>query len=41
MEEKLIARALKATNGNKSKSATLLEISYPSLLAKIKKFKLE
>jgi len=40
MEQKLIARALEATGGNKSKSADLLEISYPSLLAKIKKFNL-
>ncbi len=41
MEKKLIARALDATDGNKSKASALLEISYPSLLAKIKKFSLD
>ena len=38
MEKSLIGRALQATGGNKSKAAELLEISYPSLLAKIKEY---
>ncbi len=38
MERSLITRALEATGGNKSKAAGLLEISYPSLLSKIKEF---
>lgn len=38
MEEYLINRALKATEGNKSQAAILLEISYPALLAKIKEY---
>ncbi len=37
LEEQFIAKALKATGGNKSKAAELLEMSYPSLLAKLKK----
>jgi two-component system response regulator AtoC len=37
MERNLIQRALDATNGNKSQASKLLEISYPSLLSKIKK----
>lgn len=36
MEGRFIRRALDITDGNKSKAAKLLEISYPSLLAKIK-----
>jgi len=36
MERHLIEKALKLTEGNKSQAAQLLEISYPSLLAKIK-----
>lgn len=40
MEKSLISRALEATGGNKSKAADLLEISYPSLLNKIKKYDL-
>ncbi len=40
MEEGLIKRALEATAGNKSNAAKLLEISYPSLLSKIKEYKL-
>jgi len=36
MEKKLINRVLGITGGNKSRAAELLEISYPSLLAKIK-----
>lgn len=38
METSLIRRALQATGGNKSKAAELLEISYPSLLSKIKEY---
>ncbi|MDH4318080.1 MAG: sigma-54 dependent transcriptional regulator [Desulfobulbaceae bacterium] len=38
LEEKLISRAMEATGGNKSKAAGLLEISYPSLLNKLKEF---
>ncbi len=38
MEKSLIRRALEATGGNKSKAAELLEISYPSLLGKIKEY---
>ncbi len=40
MEKSLISRALEATGGNKSKAADLLEVSYPSLLNKIKEYKL-
>lgn len=36
MEKRLISRVLDVTGGNKSKAAEILEISYPSLLAKIK-----
>ncbi len=38
IEKKLITRALEASNGNKSMAARMLEISYPSLLAKIKEY---
>lgn len=38
IEKKLISRALDACNGNKSMAARMLEISYPSLLAKIKEY---
>ncbi len=38
IEKKLIDRALTACNGNKSMAARMLEISYPSLLAKIKEY---
>lgn len=37
-ESHLIAKALARTNGNKSQAAELLEISYPSLLNKIKEY---
>ncbi len=36
MEERMIQRAMEAVGGNKSKAAEILEISYPSLLAKLK-----
>ena len=38
IEKKLISRALEASKGNKSMAARMLEISYPSLLAKIKEY---
>ena len=41
MESALISRALQTTGGNKSKAAELLEISYPSLLSKIKEYELD
>ena len=41
METSLIGRALQATGGNKSKASELLEISYPSLLSKIKEYGVE
>lgn len=40
LESTLIQRALEKTKGNKSKAAVLLEISYPSLLSKIKDYSL-
>ena len=36
MERRLISRALDATGGNRTKASRLLEISHPSLLAKMK-----
>ncbi len=38
LEASMIKKALDETGGNKSKAATLLEISYPSLLSKIKEY---
>ncbi len=38
MEKKMIRQALQASEGNKSMAARMLEISYPSLLAKIKEY---
>ncbi|MCI5222093.1 MAG: sigma-54-dependent Fis family transcriptional regulator, partial [Candidatus Electrothrix sp. AR4] len=38
MEQWLIHQALAATQGNKSKAAQILEMSYPSLLNKIKQY---
>ena len=40
LEKRLISRALEATEGNKSRASELLEISYPSLLGKIKEYKI-
>ncbi|OEU66197.1 MAG: histidine kinase [Desulfovibrio sp. S3730MH75] len=40
MEEKLIARAMEASGGNKSKASKMLEVSYPSLLSKLKQYNL-
>ena len=36
LERRMISKALKATGGNRSQSARLLEISHPSLLSKMK-----
>jgi two-component system response regulator AtoC len=38
LEKKLITKALMATGGNRTKASELLEISYPSLLSKIKTY---
>jgi two-component system response regulator AtoC len=38
VEKSLILRALNRTGGNRSRAAALLEISYPSLLQKIKEY---
>ncbi|MCI5167574.1 MAG: sigma-54-dependent Fis family transcriptional regulator [Candidatus Electrothrix sp. GM3_4] len=40
VEKRLIRQALEATQGNKSQAAQILEISYPSLLSKIKEYEL-
>ncbi len=40
-EKTLIGRALEATGGNRSRAAELLEISFPSLLNKIKEYGIE
>ena len=41
MEKQLITRALKSTGGNKRQASERLEISYPSLLDKIKKYQIK
>uniref|UniRef100_UPI0040579BAA sigma-54-dependent transcriptional regulator n=1 Tax=Candidatus Electrothrix sp. TaxID=2170559 RepID=UPI0040579BAA len=41
VEEQLIRQALTKTEGNKSQAAQILEISYPSLLSKIKEYGVE
>ena len=38
MEKRLISRAMEHCNGNKSRAAELLEISYPALLGKVKDY---
>jgi two-component system response regulator AtoC len=38
LEKKLITKALKRTNGNRTQAARILEISHPSLLSKIKAY---
>ena len=38
VEERIIRKALEETQGNKSQAAQLLEVSYPSLLSKIKEY---
>jgi two-component system response regulator AtoC len=40
LEKNLIQRALEATKGNRTKAAKLLEISHPSLLSKMKSYKI-
>jgi len=40
LERTLIYRALDRTNGNRSKAAELLEVSYPTLLQKMKEYKM-
>lgn len=40
MEAEMIKKALEQTEGNKSRASILLEISYPSLLSKIKEYSL-
>ena len=40
MEEQLIKKALDKTKGNRTRAAKLLEISHPSLLSKMKEFRL-
>jgi len=41
VEERLIVKALEETEGNRTHAAKLLEISYPSLLTKIKTYGIE
>jgi two-component system response regulator AtoC len=41
VERHLIAKALKATNGNRTHAGRLLEISHPSLLAKMKAYDID
>ena len=38
MERRLNRRAMEHTGGNKTKSAQLLELSYPALLGKLKEY---
>jgi two-component system response regulator AtoC len=38
LEKKLITKALRTTNGNRTQAARILEISHPSLLSKIKAY---
>jgi len=40
IEKRLITRALEATSGNRTKAVRLLEISHPSLLSKMKTYKI-
>lgn len=41
MEERLITRALESTGGNRTQAAKLLEISIPSLLSKMKAYRID
>lgn len=41
MEKKLITKALKKTEGNRTQASRLLEISHPSLLSKIKTYNID
>ena len=38
MERRLNRRAMELTGGNKTKSAQLLELSYPALLGNLKEY---
>jgi two-component system response regulator AtoC len=40
MEEKIISKALQETKGNRLQASKLLEISYPSLLSKIREYQI-
>ena len=39
-EKRMISQAMKSANGNKSKAARILKISYPSMLKKLKEYSL-
>jgi two-component system, NtrC family, response regulator AtoC len=41
LEQELIIKALKATDGNRTQASRLLQISHPSLLSKIKTYKID
>ncbi|MBI5896478.1 MAG: sigma-54-dependent Fis family transcriptional regulator [Desulfobacterales bacterium] len=41
MEREMIVKALKATQGNRTQAARLLEISHPSLLSKLKSYDID
>ncbi len=41
MERQMIVKALKATEGNRTRAAKLLEISHPSLLSKMKAYQID
>ncbi len=41
LEKEMIIKALKATGGNRTQAAKLLEISHPSLLSKIKAYQID
>jgi two-component system response regulator AtoC len=41
LERSLITKALKATGGNRTRAAKMLEISHPSLVAKIKRYEID
>ncbi len=41
LERKMIVRALKETNGNRTQASKLLEISHPSLLSKMKAYEID
>jgi len=41
MEREMIVKALKATQGNRTQAARLLEISHPSLLSKLKTYDID
>ncbi len=41
LERKMIVRALKETNGNRTQASKLLELSHPSLLSKMKAYEID